>query len=152
EIGEMGAQVLALDRELFEHHAGARVPLSLFLLLLIVLFAAVALAEACRHTWFKPALAAEEVVEPAEPETELSPIPCQIPDPGLLFPLPLGLLLLAFYLFTANSLGTRGGLSHGGYLKPRLALLPPLIWLACLRESVNIRIRLAFRVLTVTLL
>ena len=70
----------------------------------------------------------------------------------MLFPLLLGLLFLACYLFLANNLGTRGGLSHGGYLKPRLALLPPLVWLACLREPANMRIRLAFRVLTVALL
>jgi hypothetical protein len=70
----------------------------------------------------------------------------------VLFPLLLGLLVLVGYLFLANSLSARGGLSHGGYLKPRLALLPPLIWLACLREPSSTPLRLGLRTLTVLLL
>jgi hypothetical protein len=53
-----------------------------------------------------------------------------------------------FYLFLANDLGTRGGPAHGGFMKARLALVPPLIWLACLRESANTPIRFGFRALT----
>src|SRR5262249_12333421 len=76
EISELGAQLLALDRELFEHHAGVGAPLSLFLLLLFVVFAAAARAEYCRRPGLRPALQAGEVVDPA--------------GPSLLFPLLLG--------------------------------------------------------------
>ncbi len=48
--------------------------------------------------------------------------------PSRLLPFALGLLLLAAYLLAPPTLGP-----HGGFLKPRLALLPPLVWLACLR-------------------
>lgn len=140
EFGDLGAQLLALDQELFEHHAGARPPLSIYFLLLFVLFAAVAIAE----YWRKH--------RPDEPNAGLPITPRQNPGPGFLLPLLLGLLFLVFYLFLSNSLSTRGGLSHGGYLKPRLALLPPLIWLACLRESANTSIRLVLRGLMAALL
>lgn len=148
EAGDLGAQLLALDRELFEHHAGDGAPVSIFFLGLCVVFAAVAFAESCHRPGLKPALQPGKVVDSAEgPVT-----PCEVSGPGLLFPLLLGLFFLACYLLLENNLGTRGGLPHGGYLKPRLALLPPLVWLACLRESSAPGRRLAGRVLAVALL
>jgi hypothetical protein len=59
--------------------------------------------------------------------------------------------MLMFYLFLANDLGTRGGPAHGGFMKARLALVPPLIWLACLRKSAHMPIRFGFRALTMAL-
>jgi len=49
---------------------------------------------------------------------------------GFFWSLANPLLLLGVYLLVPNHLG----FAHGGFLKCRLALLPPLIWLACLRE------------------
>jgi hypothetical protein len=141
-FGEMGTQLLALDREVFEHHAGAGAVLTIALFILFVAFAAVALVEYCRHPRAKQALKTGEVVQCA----------ASTPCPGWLFPFLLGVVFLACYLLLANSLGVRGGLPHGSYLKPRLALLPPLFWLACLRESANPWIRRALRAAIVALL
>jgi len=149
----IGAQLQAIDRELFEHHAGARPPLSSFLIPYFFVFSAFAIGEYCYRAWLEPPLGATEVVEADRPDDEPPATPSRKPGPGWLFPFFLGFLMLVFYLFLANDLGTRGGhLPHGGFLKARLALLPPLIWLACLREPANTPIRLAFRALTVVLL
>jgi hypothetical protein len=56
-------------------------------------------------------------------------------EKGPLFPAVFGLLLLAAYLTVPDHLGGGDhGLPNGGFLKCRLALLPPLLWLACVRE------------------
>jgi hypothetical protein len=145
----IGEQLQTMDRELFEHHAGARPPLSLFLILYYFVFAAFAVGEHFYRRWFEPPLEATEVVESDQPPAA----PSQKAGPGWLFPLFFGFLMLGFYLFLANDLGTRGGhLPHGGYIKSRLALFPPLIWLACLREPANTPTRLVIRILTVVLL
>lgn len=55
--------------------------------------------------------------------------------PGPLFPAAFGVLLLAAYLLVPDHLGADSrGLPNGGFLKPRLAILPALFWLACVRE------------------
>jgi hypothetical protein len=139
----------AIDREIFEHHAGARPPMSLFLLPYFFVFTAIGIGEYCHRRWLAPPLEATEVVESDQPSTS----PSQKAGPGWLFPLFFGLLMLGFYLFLTNDLGTRGGqLPHGGFLKARLAILPPLISLACLREPANTPTRLVLRALTVVLL
>lgn len=149
----LGAQLRAIDRELFEHHAGARPPLSLFLIACIFVFAALAIGEYGCRLWFEASLEATEVVEADRPDDEPLATPNRKPGPGWLFPFVLGFLMLGCYLFLTNDLGVRdGNLPHGGYIKARLALLPPLIWLACLREPANAPLRLVIRALTVVLL
>ena len=104
----------ALDRELFECHAGARLPFTLLLLpycALLVCFTVVG-------RWS------------GEHDS----------TPGRLFPFLFGLLLLAAYLLVPDDLHR-----HGGVLKARLALLPPLVWLACLREPAHFGMRLVSR-------
>jgi hypothetical protein len=71
------------------------------------------------------------------------------PDrPGWLFPAVFGFLLLAGFVLIPEDLG----FSHGGFLKGRLAPLPPLLWLACLREPAQRWLRLPVRAVTVLLL
>src|SRR5438876_346221 len=61
--------------------------------------------------------------------------------------------MLRLYLLLANDLGSGDRLlPHVGFLKTRLALLPPWVWLACLRESAHAPTRLAIRALTALLL
>ncbi|HEX4589006.1 MAG TPA: hypothetical protein VH120_03695, partial [Gemmataceae bacterium] len=56
-------------------------------------------------------------------------------SPGPLFPAVFGLLLLGAYLLVPDHLGADSrGLPNGGFLKPRLAILPALFWLASVRE------------------
>jgi hypothetical protein len=56
------------------------------------------------------------------------------------------MLLLAAYLLVPDHLGGGAvGLPNGGFLKARLALLPPLFWLACLREPNSGILKLALR-------
>jgi hypothetical protein len=142
-------QLQAIDRELFAHHAGARPPLSLFLIPYFFVFTAIAIGEYCHRRWREPPLEAIGVVESDQPSASAN----QKAGPGWLFPLFFGLLMLGCYLFLANDLGTRGGhLPHGGFLKARLALFPPLISLACLQEPSNTPTRLVLRALTVVLL
>lgn len=152
DLTEIGAHVLAMDRELFEHHAGPRAPLSLFFLCIFVVLAAVTITEYCCRPWREPARESDDADHAGEPDAELSALPHQQPGPGLLFPILLGLLMLVFYLLLANHLGTRGGPAHGGFLKARLVLLPPLLWLACLRESASTSLRITGRALVVALL
>src|SRR4029077_2382564 len=59
----IGEQLQAIDRELFEHHAGARPPVSLFVIPYLFVFAAFAIGEYCYRRWFEPPLDATEVVE-----------------------------------------------------------------------------------------
>jgi hypothetical protein len=66
---------------------------------------------------------------------------------GRLFPTIFGLLLFAAYFLTANDLS-----EHGGFLKTRLAPLFFLVWLACLRESTHLEVRLFFRILAFVLI
>ena len=150
---DCGAQLQAIDREVFEHHTGAHPPLSLFLIPYFFVFAVFAIGEYCYRLWFEPPLEANEVIEADRPDDEPPASTSQKAGPGWLVPFFLGFLMLGFYLLLANDLGTRGGhLPHGGYIKARLALIPLLIWLACLREPANTPTRLVIRALTVVLL
>jgi hypothetical protein len=118
-------EVTGLDRELFEHHAGRELSFTLFVVLYFQLVAGLAWAT---HT---PA---------AHPPPDA--------QAGRLFPLVFGSLLFALYVLVPDQLG----LDHGGFLKCRLAFLPPLIWLACLREPAPFGARLLVRSVTVVLL
>jgi hypothetical protein len=113
----------ALDRELFECHAGARVPFSLFVVPYYALLVCFTVAES----------------QPRERETA-SPSPW-------FFPFLLGLLLFTAYLLVPDSLDR-----HGSVLKARLALLPPLLWLACLREPARLGMRIVSRAAVLALL
>jgi hypothetical protein len=113
----------ALDSELFECHAGAHVT---FGLLLLPYYALLALFTAVGSQ-------GEEVEDAA--------------TPGWLFPFLLGMLLFAAYFLVPASLDP-----HGGFLKTRLALLPPLLLLACLRELAQLWMRLATRGVVLALL
>jgi hypothetical protein len=73
--------------------------------------------------------------------------------PGPLLPAIFGLLVLAAYLLMPDHLGGgEGGLPNGGFLKARLALVPPLLWLACVREPRFLIVRLILRIGIVALL
>ena len=63
------------------------------------------------------------------------PSPVQPASPGPWFPAVFGLLLIGAYVLVPDHLGADSrGLPNGGFLKPRLAILPPLFWLASVRE------------------
>jgi hypothetical protein len=68
--------------------------------------------------------------------------------PGPLFPAVFGLCLLVAFVVVPNHLGS----GHGGYVKARLAPLPPLLWLACLHEPAQRHARLLVRAVTPLLL
>ncbi len=68
--------------------------------------------------------------------------------PGRLFPALFAVVMLAAYLLAPERLGY----THGDFLKPRLAPLPFLFCLACLREPTQPRLRLLARCVTITLL
>jgi hypothetical protein len=66
--------------------------------------------------------------------------------PGPVFPAVFGVLVLGAYLLMPDHLGGGdGGLPNGGFLKTRLAPLPALFWLACLREPRFWAVRLLLR-------
>jgi hypothetical protein len=94
----------ALDSELFEYHAGADLPFGLLLLPYCALLVAF--------------------------QVSGGRAPSNGARPGWYFPALFGLFALIGYLLVPNHLG----FDHGGFLKARLAMLPPLAWLACLRE------------------
>lgn len=141
------SQLLALDRELFEHHAGAHLPFTLFVIPLFLMLAAIASAESGYYSWLAPTQEATEVVDD-KTDGEPSGAPCSRPAPSWLVPLLLGVVMLAFYLVVPNNLdGVDRRVAHGGFLKSRLALFAPLLWLACLREPVTPSARLVSRAL-----
>jgi hypothetical protein len=123
------AELTAVDQELFKYHAGSSVPFSLLVAFPFILLAVCVLRESGRRT------------------------PEESAGPGRVFPFLLGLLLLGVYLLLPDHLGfDQGVLRHGGFLKARLALLPPLLWLACLPEPARPVVRWLFRSVTVLLL
>jgi hypothetical protein len=72
---------------------------------------------------------------------------------GWLFPAVMGLLFAALFFLLTDHLGAgSGSYSHGGYIKSRLAILPPLVWLGCLREPSWLFARLILRAMTALLL
>ncbi len=113
----------AIDDELFAHHVGTEVPGTLVLAFHLILLALFTAVE------FRA-----ESAETADAT-------------GRLFPAVFGFLLIVMYFLTANDLS-----EHGGFLKTRLAPLFVLVWLACLRESTHIEVRLFLRGLTIVLL
>jgi hypothetical protein len=115
--------LVAIDRGLFEFQAGARVRFSLFLFPLYALLAGCTAAGSGRSA-----------------SDERQP-------PGWLLPFALGSLLLAAYFLAPPTLD-----AHGGYLKARLALLPLLAWIACLREPAQRGMRILTRAMTLALL
>jgi hypothetical protein len=116
--------IAALDRELFECHAGAHPPFSVFLLPYYALLVCCTVAESLRRR-----------------EQE------NVPRPRWFLPLLAGLLLFAAYLLVPDSLDR-----HGSVIKARLALLPPIVWLACLREPARLGLRIVSRAAVFTLL
>jgi hypothetical protein len=72
--------------------------------------------------------------------------------PGWFFPCFLGVTLLALYVLVPDHLGTGNNvLPNGGFLKARLALLPLLVGMACLREPDVPPARYALRAMAVAL-
>ena len=125
--------IAAVDRELFECHAGVRVPFSLFVLayyVLLVYFTVAGGQESGGRSQ-------ESGVRGQESGEQR-----YLPSPSWLFPFLFGLLLFAAYLLVPDNLH-----QHGGVLKARLALLPPLVWLACLREPARLGMRVVSRTL-----
>ncbi len=118
-----------IDQELLEHHTGPRVSFSLIVAGWLVLLGTWTLGE-----WL---LGASKDGAGA----------------GWLFPLLFGAALLAAFPLLPHDLGgTNAGQSHGGFLRCRVALLPLLLGLACLREPANRIVRIGVRGLTVLLL
>ncbi|HEX4589835.1 MAG TPA: hypothetical protein VH120_07895 [Gemmataceae bacterium] len=125
---DLEKDLTALDDELFAYQAGKNVPLGAVLGLYLV------------------ALTGVTVIDTAG-----RPRPAD--DPGRIFPAVFAGLLLATYLLVPDHLGgNHDGLPNGGFLKARLAPLPPLVWLACLREAEFRPLRLALRAVTALLL
>jgi hypothetical protein len=119
---EMEKDLAALDGEVFAFHAGAKSPLGT--LLGVYLMALTMLT-----------IAIPPDRSPGTPGR-----------PGPVFPAVFSVLLLAAYLLVPDHLGGGlGGLPNGGFLKARLAPLPPLSWLACLREPRLLVPRLSLR-------
>jgi hypothetical protein len=114
-----------IDSELGAHHLGRAIPGSLFVVGYWGLLAMLGIASSYRGRGAN------------EPD-----------GPGRLFPAVFGLLLLALYVLVPSHLG----FTHGGFLKTRLAPLPPLVWLACLREPAGRWPRLLARGILVVLL
>jgi hypothetical protein len=125
---EIEKDLTNLDAEVFAFHAGRTAPLGTALLIYLVVLTMVTVA-------IPPVAAANSAV-----------------GPGPLFPTVFGVLLVAAYLFVPDHLGGGNhGLPNGGFLKARLALLPPMLWLACIREPNHVLLRLPFRVTIVAL-
>jgi hypothetical protein len=121
---DIGKDLTALDDELLGYHAGPEIPSGLVLLAFLALLTVVTVADARAG-------------------------PPDVSDGrGRLFLIVFGLLLLAGYLLVPNHLS----FEHGGFLKARLAPLPPLLALACLREPRHEVVRALVRALTVGLL
>ncbi len=118
-----------IDQDLLEHYTGPRVSFSLMVAGWLVLLGTYTLGENL--------LRAEAGGAGA----------------GWLFPLLFGAALLAAFPLLPHDLGgTSVGQSHGGFLRCRVALLPALLALACLREPANRIVRIGVRGLTVLLL
>ncbi len=111
-----------IDNELLEHHTGPAVSFALLALCCLLILALYTILE----FWLSPR-------EPG-------------PRGAWLFPLLFGLALLVAYALVPFDLGhARGVLPHGGYLKTRLAMLPFMLGLACLREPANTAVRIGVR-------
>jgi hypothetical protein len=139
-------QLTTINRQLFDH-AGPSGFLGLFVIIIFLAYVGVSLVQQGNDCWFNPPVEATEVIE-SDTATPQMKLPL-----GWFFPFLLGAVILGFYLLLADHLGSHDRvLSHGGFLKARFALVPPLIWLACLREPRNLSIRLILRSLTTLIL
>jgi hypothetical protein len=102
----LGQELIAMDSELFAHHSGERLPLGLIVLgLYAVLVVGTLLSGRSRNDIQSQA-------------------PSRWPIAGLAFAFLLAYVVLPQHL----------NIEHGGFLKTRIVLLPPLLLLACLRE------------------
>jgi hypothetical protein len=119
-LASLGRDLAAFDEELFAHHVGSVVAGTLVLVFLLVLLAVFTIAER-RHDG-------------------------DADGAGPLFPIVLGLFLLAAYFLVPGDLA-----EHGGFLKTRLAPVVFLTCIACFRESAHFEVRLFFRALTIVL-
>ncbi len=115
----------AIDDELFAHHVGPALPGS------VVFAGYFALLAVFTVAGYRRSLLEESA------------------GPGRLFPAVFGLLLFGAWLLVPYHLLD---FAHGGFLKTRLAPLPPLVWLACMREPAPGRARLLVRTATLVLL
>lgn len=120
--GNLRQDLIAMDGELFGYQAGSGVAFSLFLMPFYLFLAACTVAASRRP--------------PLEPDR-----------PGPLLPFIIGLFFLAAYLLAPSNLD-----AHGGFLKQRLAVLPPLAWIACLSEPPRASMRITVRALILVLL
>ncbi len=102
----LGQELIAMDSELFSHHSGDSLPLGLIVL----------------------GLYAVLVVGTFLPSRSRNEIYSQAPSRW-----PVTILASAF-LLAYVVLPQHLNIEHGGFLKTRIALLPPLLLLACLRE------------------
>jgi hypothetical protein len=120
---EVERNLREMDAEVFAFHAGPR-------------------------QWLSPALGvyliALTMLTIAVPPVGQADAP---PRPGPLFPAVFGSLLLIAYLTVPDHLGGGDhGLPNGGFLKARLALLPALFWIACVRDPNLAVLRLPLRI------
>jgi hypothetical protein len=132
-------QMRALDGDLFGHHARQSDLMFFFVatcLAYVGFGVAAALWRLLRRLWPKDPDAMEYAhVALSEP-----------PPPSWFFPFSMGLLMLACFMLLSDHLGFGGrNLPHGGFVKCRLAILPSLFALACLREPAQWPIRWALR-------
>lgn len=160
-------ELAALDDEVFGWQAGPGLAFGLFLVPYYGLLAILALIEGCRRRrdetmsirnrespddWYEATVKRAgrngKLTHPvAEARLLRSYHVCEIGSPdqaggaNRLFPALLGALLLCVLVLIPNHLS----FEHGGFLKPRLALLPPLLWLGCLREPTGLVLRLLTR-------
>jgi hypothetical protein len=117
-------ELRAIDNELLANHVGTAIPASLVLAGFWGLLAILTIASYRARA------------------------PDERDGPGWLFPAVFGLLLLAGYLLAPHDVE----FTHGGFLKTRLAPLPFLVWLACLREPAHRWTRLLVRAVAIVLL
>jgi hypothetical protein len=104
-LGRLGLELLTIQWQIFEPHGAGRLGLGL---LMWVLLAGLALANRGQGA--------------VEPGRRAWPVAL------------LGLGFFVLYLLVPDHLGASpNSTEHGGFLKARLALLPPLLWLACFR-------------------
>ncbi len=120
----LGHELAQIDTELFEYQAGSDPPFSLFVVPYFILLGVFTLME------YRGSRGEEAG------------------GPGHLFPALFGLLTLALCVLLPQHLS----FDQGGFLKSRVAMLPPLFWLACLREPVCPVKRLIVRTATLLLL
>jgi hypothetical protein len=156
----LGLEWRGLDDELFVHHAGADT-IGLCLVFYFLVVGGLGVLEFCLGERQEDGLA--QNTESGVPEVDDSSHSLRVqdsrrllgqpPGPGRLFPVVLGIFVLACYLLLPNHVAPAGPvLTQGGFLKARFALMVPLVWLACFREPGPVLLRFLVRGLTAGLL